>query len=74
MTPDPTSAFLCHRSDAGTIRDVMNEKPTNEEVAASSGSMMRRLAKIAIIHTTVGDIQIQLFGEEYVIFPLLRAL
>ncbi|CAF0767358.1 unnamed protein product [Brachionus calyciflorus] len=50
---------------ADNERDVFNEKPTKEEiVAATEESTMSRLASTAIIHTTMGDIVINLFCKE----------
>lgn len=51
--------------NADNERDVFNEKPTKEEiVAATEESSMSRLASFATIHTTLGDIGIQLFYKE----------
>lgn len=46
-------------------RDVFNEKPSKEElVSATEDSSSARVAASAIIHTTMGDIQMRLFYKE----------
>jgi peptidylprolyl isomerase domain and WD repeat-containing protein 1 len=56
--------------EEGTARDIFNEKPSKEdmEVAAlnisSASGTKGKLAKIATIHTTFGDIHIRLFGDK----------
>ena len=41
-------------------RDVFNEKPSKEElVSATEDSSSARVAASAIIHTTMGDIQVR---------------
>lgn len=45
-------------------RDVFNEKPSKEEqLAATQSNKTSRISSVAIIHTTLGDIQIKLFPE-----------
>eukprot|EP00920_Eleutheroschizon_duboscqi_P010632 GHVT01024944.1.p1 GENE.GHVT01024944.1~~GHVT01024944.1.p1 ORF type:complete len:187 (+),score=25.71 GHVT01024944.1:608-1168(+) len=48
-------------------RDVWNEKPTKEDVAAMSGTGLpttASLATTATIHTTLGDITVRLFPSK----------
>jgi len=46
-------------------RDIFNLKPTREEqLAATGGVKTRKLAETATIHTTQGDITIELYGRE----------
>ncbi|GMF16486.1 unnamed protein product [Phytophthora lilii] len=50
---------------AGTGRDVFNEKPTLEEAqVATESSTAKVLGETAVIHTTMGDITLKLFGKE----------
>lgn len=49
---------------AGQDRDVFNEKPTREEQAIASGTpdvKKKQVVTSAILHTTAGDIHLQLF-------------
>jgi len=78
--PDPTifaTAFNKHRfylftrrdpdepDGSTTGRDVFNEKPDAEEIkTVPLKSLEERIAKSAILHTTMGDIHIRLFGEK----------
>ena len=87
LLPDPTfaaCAFRKHRvyffsrrepvdsDDVASIRDVFNERPLAEEIAAAhalaagGGGAGGRgsLPQGATIHTTVGDISIKLYGSE----------
>jgi peptidylprolyl isomerase domain and WD repeat-containing protein 1 len=52
-------------SEEGTGRDVFNEKPTKDELALNVAGKKKssRLARSAIIHTTLGDIHIKLFPD-----------
>lgn len=51
--------------DTQTDRDVINERPTKEEVLAISQlHMEKRTSEKAIIHTTLGDITLKLFPNE----------
>ncbi|CAI5742053.1 unnamed protein product [Hyaloperonospora brassicae] len=51
--------------DGGTGRDVFNEKPTLEEAqVASESSTAKVLGETAVVHTTMGDITLKLFGKE----------
>jgi len=45
-------------------RDILNERPTNEEEAMSSKPLSRRLGKSAVLFTSKGDIHIKLFSDE----------
>lgn len=46
-------------------RDVFNEKPSKEDVISATESLgVQRIYESAIIHTTVGDIFLQLFPKE----------
>lgn len=47
-------------------RDVFNEKPSREEIYAATESSggLDRVAESAVLHTTMGDIQVQLFVKE----------
>jgi len=50
---------------AGTGRDVFNEKPTLEEAQiATESSTAKVLGETAVLHTTMGDITLKLFGKE----------
>uniref|UniRef100_A0AAV1U2Q8 peptidylprolyl isomerase n=1 Tax=Peronospora matthiolae TaxID=2874970 RepID=A0AAV1U2Q8_9STRA len=51
--------------NGGTGRDVFNEKPTLEEAqVASESSTAKVLGETAVMHTTMGDITLKLFGKE----------
>ncbi|RLN61669.1 hypothetical protein BBP00_00005253 [Phytophthora kernoviae] len=51
--------------DSNSGRDVFNEKPTLEEAqVATESSSAKVLGETAIIHTTMGDITLKLFGKE----------
>ncbi|KAI0225069.1 Peptidyl-prolyl cis-trans isomerase cyp15, partial [Massospora cicadina] len=58
---DPNSS-----EDHKTDRDIFNEKPTREEVtiAAQGSKKGNGLGRSAVIHTTEGDIHLQLFPDE----------
>ncbi|KZS04680.1 peptidylprolyl isomerase domain and WD repeat-containing protein 1 [Daphnia magna] len=63
--------FLFSRRDPddskapGTERDVFNEKPSKEDMIAATDAIgTQRIYETAVLHTTVGDIHIQLFGKE----------
>ncbi|KAL4094382.1 hypothetical protein PRIC1_010043 [Phytophthora ramorum] len=50
---------------ASTGRDVFNEKPTLEEAqVATESSTAKILGETAVMHTTMGDITLKLFGKE----------
>ncbi|CAH0482922.1 unnamed protein product [Peronospora belbahrii] len=52
-------------NNAGTGRDVFNEKPTLEEAqVATESSASKMLGETAVMHTTMGDITLKLFGKE----------
>jgi peptidylprolyl isomerase domain and WD repeat-containing protein 1 len=44
-------------------RDIFNEKPTREEQTIASNTTQKTLANSASIHTTMGDIHVQLFPQ-----------
>ncbi|XP_071952019.1 peptidylprolyl isomerase domain and WD repeat-containing protein 1-like [Antedon mediterranea] len=49
----------------GNDRDVFNEKPSKEEqIAASQSDMSLKLSNLAVMHTTMGDVVINLFPKE----------
>ncbi|KAJ0395697.1 hypothetical protein P43SY_005127 [Pythium insidiosum] len=51
--------------ETGTGRDVFNEKPTLDESAViTDSSTVKKMGETAILHTTMGDITIKLFGKE----------
>ncbi|KAH7815323.1 putative peptidylprolyl isomerase domain and wd repeat-containing protein 1 [Monocercomonoides exilis] len=53
------------KEEGEVSRNVLNEKPNAEEAkAASVEEEERHLAKGAILHTTLGDITVRLFGKE----------
>ena len=81
LVPDPTLACVAFRKhrlylfsrrepaeaeEAGSGRDVFNEKPLADEAAAlaSVGGAAGGLPRSAIIHTTLGDMHVRLFGAE----------
>jgi peptidylprolyl isomerase domain and WD repeat-containing protein 1 len=82
LAPDPTlacSAFHKHRlylfsrrepsdaEEAGCGRDVFNEKPLADDLAAAAaaaGGAVSSLPASAVIHTTLGDIAVRLYGSE----------
>jgi peptidylprolyl isomerase domain and WD repeat-containing protein 1 len=46
-------------------RDVFNEKPSKEElISATQDTSYTRISDAAVIHTSMGDIHIQLFAKE----------
>ncbi|XP_033120837.1 peptidylprolyl isomerase domain and WD repeat-containing protein 1-like [Anneissia japonica] len=46
-------------------RDVFNEKPSKEEqIAASQSDMSLKLSNLAVMHTTMGDVAVNLFSKE----------
>ncbi|GMF58391.1 unnamed protein product [Phytophthora fragariaefolia] len=49
---------------AGTGRDVFNEKPTLEEAQVATESTSKVIGDTAVMHTTMGDITLKLFGKE----------
>lgn len=79
VTSDPTlfcTAFKKNRfymftrrepedtKSADADRDVFNEKPSKEDIiSATEASGVQRLYDSAIIHTSLGDIHVQLFKE-----------
>eukprot|EP01116_Phalansterium_solitarium_P000562 TRINITY_DN1038_c0_g1_i1.p1 TRINITY_DN1038_c0_g1~~TRINITY_DN1038_c0_g1_i1.p1 ORF type:complete len:621 (+),score=197.52 TRINITY_DN1038_c0_g1_i1:105-1967(+) len=51
--------------EEGSTRDVLNERPSREELAAAlKPAAARRQARSAVIHTTLGDIHVTLFGSQ----------
>uniref|UniRef100_A0A8C4QYJ4 peptidylprolyl isomerase n=1 Tax=Eptatretus burgeri TaxID=7764 RepID=A0A8C4QYJ4_EPTBU len=49
----------------GTERDILNERPSKEEVMAVAQSEgVRKVSDAAVIHTTLGDIHLKLFQVE----------
>ncbi|GLD95777.1 hypothetical protein PINS_up004455 [Pythium insidiosum] len=51
--------------ETGTGRDIFNEKPTLEESAViTDSSTSKKMGETAVVHTTMGDITIKLFGKE----------
>jgi peptidylprolyl isomerase domain and WD repeat-containing protein 1 len=58
-------------SDSKAERDVFNEKPTREEATiasvsattANKGSQLSKIAPSATLHTTLGDIQLELYPD-----------
>eukprot|EP01083_Nonionella_stella_P033870 92682_1 len=50
--------------EAGTGRDILNEKPTETHDKLTSQSVQKEHIKGAVIHTTMGDIHCKLFGKE----------
>lgn len=50
--------------ESGDPRDVLNERPTEEERVAATDTLDRSLAREAIIRTTRGDIHLKLFASE----------
>ncbi|KAK1946870.1 Peptidyl-prolyl cis-trans isomerase CYP71 [Phytophthora citrophthora] len=48
----------------GTGRDVFNEKPTLEESQVATESSTKVIGDTAVMHTTMGDITLKLFGKE----------
>ncbi|CAD5114916.1 DgyrCDS3950 [Dimorphilus gyrociliatus] len=58
--------LLTRRETEDDDRDVFNEKPTKEEIlsATTDAGGPSRTGKYAIIHTTKGDIHIELFPKE----------
>ncbi|TDH74338.1 hypothetical protein CCR75_004623 [Bremia lactucae] len=48
----------------GTGRDVLNEKPTLEEAQVATESSSVISGHTAVMHTTMGDITLKLFGKE----------
>lgn len=52
-------------SETSIERDIFNEKPPREEIlAASVTPSSQRIYDSAVIHTTMGDIHVKLFGIE----------
>ncbi len=45
-------------------RDVFNEKPTAEELATIHAPVQVMWDNVAVLHTTVGDIQFKIFGDQ----------
>ncbi|XP_046970455.1 peptidylprolyl isomerase domain and WD repeat-containing protein 1 isoform X1 [Vanessa cardui] len=46
-------------------RDIFNEKPSKEDIiSATEGQGVQRLYEQAILHTSLGDIHIRLFGKD----------
>ncbi|CAG7853065.1 Peptidyl-prolyl cis-trans isomerase cyp15 Short=PPIase cyp15; AltName: Full=Cyclophilin cyp15; AltName: Full=Rotamase cyp15 [Serendipita indica DSM 11827] len=62
--------YMFTRSEPEGERDIFNERPTREEqtiaqtTGAGSGRGPSRLARNAVVHTTMGDIFIKLFPEQ----------
>ena len=76
VKPDPTlfctsfrrRRFYCFSrrepDESETSRDILNERPTEEERVSATNILDRSLAKEAIIRTTRGDITLKLFASE----------
>ncbi|XP_050682597.1 peptidylprolyl isomerase domain and WD repeat-containing protein 1 isoform X2 [Leptidea sinapis] len=48
-----------------TDRDVFNEKPSKEDIiSATEGQGVQRIYEQAILHTSLGDVHIRLFGKD----------
>jgi peptidylprolyl isomerase domain and WD repeat-containing protein 1 len=74
--PDPTMfctslkkrRFYCFSrrepDESEVTRDVLNERPTEEERITATDTLDRSLAREAIIRTTRGDINLKLFAAE----------
>ncbi|XP_037295171.1 LOW QUALITY PROTEIN: peptidylprolyl isomerase domain and WD repeat-containing protein 1-like [Manduca sexta] len=46
-------------------RDIFNEKPSKEDIiSATEGQGVQRIYEQAIIHTSVGDVHVRLFGKD----------
>ncbi|XP_034835449.1 peptidylprolyl isomerase domain and WD repeat-containing protein 1 [Maniola hyperantus] len=46
-------------------RDIFNEKPSKEDIiSATEGQGVQRLYEQAILHTSLGDVHIRLFGKD----------
>ncbi|PAA61106.1 hypothetical protein BOX15_Mlig001891g2, partial [Macrostomum lignano] len=78
-TPEPDPTLFCtgfkrnrfylmsrrEPDHSGSERDVLNEKPTKEEILAATEDFDHtRLANGGILHTTMGDIAFNLFPKE----------
>src|SRR5260221_9694386 len=68
MYGDPSNLENPHRDQKSGERDVFNERPTREEQTVASTSLNSRsgrshLSNSATIHTTVGDIHMNLFPQ-----------
>ena len=53
--------FIIYSNEVG--RDVLNEKPTKDDIIAKPVTV-KKLARKAIIHTTKGDIFLTLYPDE----------
>ncbi|TMS34756.1 hypothetical protein L596_002284 [Steinernema carpocapsae] len=58
--------FISDEADTTSSRDVLNEKPKKEDAITAIGvdRSKRKLTNKAIIHTSYGDITVELFPEE----------
>jgi hypothetical protein len=54
---------LAPYSDEAASRDILNEKPTREEMVVAAASLV--VDKFVTLHTTMGDIVLELYPEEY---------
>ncbi|XP_004924238.1 peptidylprolyl isomerase domain and WD repeat-containing protein 1 isoform X1 [Bombyx mori] len=46
-------------------RDIFNEKPSKEDIiSATEGQGVQRIYEQAVIHTTLGDIHVRIFGKD----------
>ncbi|PAV86314.1 hypothetical protein WR25_14639 isoform B [Diploscapter pachys] len=59
-------AYDDEEDENATSRDVFNEKPKKEDqiTAVEADVENKKLSEFAILHTSMGDIRIHLFGEE----------
>ncbi|KAJ1643306.1 Peptidyl-prolyl cis-trans isomerase cyp15 [Coemansia asiatica] len=50
-------------TEQGADRDIFNEKPTREEASLAVASKKKKIARSAVLRTTLGDIHLSLFPE-----------
>ncbi|KAJ2595281.1 Peptidyl-prolyl cis-trans isomerase cyp15 [Coemansia sp. RSA 1721] len=50
-------------TEQGADRDIFNEKPTREEASLAVAATKKKIARSAILRTTLGDIHLSLFPE-----------
>uniref|UniRef100_A0A1I7ZGK1 peptidylprolyl isomerase n=1 Tax=Steinernema glaseri TaxID=37863 RepID=A0A1I7ZGK1_9BILA len=58
--------FISDDAEATSSRDVFNEKPRKEDAltALDDGNARSKIADKAVVHTTYGDIHVELFPDE----------